>query len=156
MVNQKIFAKRLRNLRNVHEYSQKYVAEQIGCRPSTITNLERGNSSPSLDMVIKLATFYEVTVDYLVGLSDFPHPISNKVTAAINQIENPEEVIEFLQNTIKEEDPNYKKVKNLLKDLDDDSIIELKKYLQYLHIRQILDAGHNPIPSGESKEKLRL
>ena len=48
---------------------------------STISSYERGDIAPSIDVVIKVAETFNVSTDYLLGLSDSPYPLhSTKVS----------------------------------------------------------------------------
>ena len=61
---------RLKELRLEKGLTQKAVAEVIGCSASTYPKYEREEREPDLDTLCKLADFYKVTVDYLIGRSD--------------------------------------------------------------------------------------
>ena len=63
----KMFATRLRALRLARRLVQQNVGEAVGCHMKTIGNLEKGHKAPSLGMMLALADFFEVSVDYLVG-----------------------------------------------------------------------------------------
>ena len=67
-----IFAKRLKELRLAQNLTLQNVGDAVGSTRHTIGNLENGRRPPSLDMVIRLATYFGVSLDYLVGLSDAP------------------------------------------------------------------------------------
>lgn len=68
MVEKTEFGKRLRALRLQNNLSQKQLAAQIGAKNSIISFYEVGDRAPSLDVVIKLASVFHVSTDYLVGL----------------------------------------------------------------------------------------
>ena len=61
---------RLRDLRLEKGLRLKDVAEAMGVTLRTISNYEAGIREPSLDMLVKLCKFFEVSSDYLLGLSD--------------------------------------------------------------------------------------
>lgn len=48
------------------------LGKEIESTRGTIGNFENGNKKPSLDMLIKLAIFFDVSIDYLVGRTDDP------------------------------------------------------------------------------------
>lgn len=150
MLNREIFSRRIRELRLMNNYRQKDVAQKIGAvSHSTIANLETGATSPSLELVLKLADLYGVTVDYLVGRSDIPWPISDKVVQIADKADlTLEELHFFLEDAIKQEDPKYQKIKKMIAGLDDESLEDLRKYLQFLHIRQTLDKKNNEKSAG--------
>lgn len=61
---------RLRELRLEKGLRLKDVAEAMGVTLRTISNYEAGIREPSLDMLVKLCKFFDVSSDYLLGLSD--------------------------------------------------------------------------------------
>ncbi len=66
MINQ--LGERLQKLRTDRKISQLKVAELINVSPSIISNYESGERSPSIENLIKLASFYKCSTDYLLGL----------------------------------------------------------------------------------------
>lgn len=58
---------RLREIRRSRRLTQKVLAEQIGCSVGAYSKYETGDREPPLDILNKLADFYGVSVDYLVG-----------------------------------------------------------------------------------------
>lgn len=63
---------RVRDLREDHDWNQEYVAEKIGITQTTYSKYELGKVNIPLDMMIKLADLYHVSVDYLIGRTDVP------------------------------------------------------------------------------------
>ncbi len=62
--------KRIRSLRQDHDYTQKQIADLLNIAQTTYSDYEHGRAAISVDSLIKLAKFYHVSLDYLVGLSD--------------------------------------------------------------------------------------
>ena len=58
---------KLKELRAERGCSQKVVADFIGCSTVVYSRYETGAREPSSDTLSKLASFYNVTVDYLLG-----------------------------------------------------------------------------------------
>lgn len=50
--------------------SQVQLAEKIGVKKQSISNWENDNIMPSVEMLIKLAEFFQVSTDYLLGRED--------------------------------------------------------------------------------------
>lgn len=46
--------------------------KEIETTRGTTGNFENGNKKPGLDMLIKLADYFDVSIDYLVGRTDDP------------------------------------------------------------------------------------
>lgn len=68
---------RIRNLREDKDLSQKVLAEYLQIHQTTYSDYERGNLKIPPDVLIKLAKFYSVSVDYLLGLTDETQPYSH-------------------------------------------------------------------------------
>lgn len=68
------FGERLRTLRLKQNLSLQQVADALGMQKGTIGNLEHSRKNPSVETLIELADFYDVSLDYLVGRSDDPFP----------------------------------------------------------------------------------
>ena len=68
----KMVYQRIRDLREDHDWNQEYVAEKIGITQTTYSKYELGKVNIPLDMIIKLADLYHVSLDYLTGRADKP------------------------------------------------------------------------------------
>jgi len=64
-----IFADRIKELRKTKNLTQKKIAEAIGIAVRNYQRLESDNN-PSVETVIKLADYFNVSTDYLLGRSD--------------------------------------------------------------------------------------
>ena len=53
-------------------FTQKQVADGIGISEVGLQNYENGRRKPAFDVLISLANFYDVSLDYLVGRSNDP------------------------------------------------------------------------------------
>ena len=58
---------RLKELRTEKGATQKEVAEFIGCSPLVYSRYEREEREPDIDTLCRLADYFGVTIDYLVG-----------------------------------------------------------------------------------------
>jgi transcriptional regulator with XRE-family HTH domain len=58
---------RLKELREGRGYMQRDVADSLGVAPNTLSGYERDLRNPDSTILLKLADFYGVTVDYLLG-----------------------------------------------------------------------------------------
>ena len=61
---------RIRDLREDHDYTQKYIAEYLICDQSLYSKYERGERPIPLELVVKLAELYQVSLDYICGKTD--------------------------------------------------------------------------------------
>lgn len=60
---------RIRDLREDRDLTQKQIAEYLLCDQSLYSKYERGERDVPLNIIIKLADYYNVNIDYLVGRS---------------------------------------------------------------------------------------
>lgn len=65
---------RLRELREDSDITQKCLADFLHIKQNTYSQYENGQRQPPLEVLISLAKFYKVTLDYLVGISDIKNP----------------------------------------------------------------------------------
>ena len=68
----------IRNLRIDHGYTQKQLGEYLGISQNTYSQYEIGILNYPVDVLIKLAAFYGVSVDYLLGLTNEKQPYPRK------------------------------------------------------------------------------
>lgn len=66
------FASRLNELRKSKGLTLEQLGEDINATRASLSNLENEKRKPSLDMIIKLADYFNVSIDYLVGRTDNP------------------------------------------------------------------------------------
>lgn len=64
--------KRIRDLREDKDLTQKEVAKALNCSQQVYSNYELGQRDIPTDILIKLSAFYNVSVDYILGISDNP------------------------------------------------------------------------------------
>lgn len=62
-----MFTKRLRALREDSDIKQKEIAEALQIKPNTYNRYECGVNEPDIAMLIKLADYFEVSLDFLLG-----------------------------------------------------------------------------------------
>ena len=68
----------IRKLRIDKGYTQKQVAEHLGVSQNTYSQYEIGVLNYPVDAVVKLADFYNVSVDYLLGRTNVKTPYPQK------------------------------------------------------------------------------
>ena len=66
---------RLKDLREDHDLTQADVAEILQTTREQVSKYETGKQMMGIDKYIKLAKYYNVTLDYLVGLIDTPRKL---------------------------------------------------------------------------------
>lgn len=108
----------LKNLRLEKEINQSELGEIIGISPSTVGMYERDQRFPDKDILSKIADYFEVSVDYLLGRTD--------------------------ERNIKKEkprlDPSIKTIAahriGDIEDLDDDAIEKINEYIEFIRMQQ--------------------
>lgn len=65
-----VFSERLIELRKEENLSQKEVAKEIGVAVRAYQHYEYGEREPQLSTLVRIADFYDVSLDYLAGRSD--------------------------------------------------------------------------------------
>lgn len=70
----KMYGQRLRQLRKAHKLTMEQLGEKIGIAKSSYGGYEAESKKPPLDKLIILAKLYDVSVDYILGLTDDPDP----------------------------------------------------------------------------------
>lgn len=73
-----MYFRRIYDLREDRDIKQKTVAEYLGMDPTVYRRYEKGVRSVPVDVIIKLADYYHVSTDYLLGRTDDPTPPKSK------------------------------------------------------------------------------
>ena len=68
------YYRRLRDMREDHDLSQRQLAEYLGMAQCQYSRYERGIRDIPTDILIRLAVLYKTSTDYLLGLTDNPKP----------------------------------------------------------------------------------
>ncbi|RGC78194.1 XRE family transcriptional regulator [Lachnospiraceae bacterium AM25-17] len=64
----------MRNLRQDNDLSQKTVADMLGIAQTTYSQYELEKRPMPIDYLIALCKFYDVSADYMLGLSNRKNP----------------------------------------------------------------------------------
>lgn len=70
---------RLEDLRIDNDKTQLEIADYLGCQREVYRRYEKGTRQIPIDFLMKLAFFYDVSIDYIVGITDKkqPYPRNN-------------------------------------------------------------------------------
>ena len=66
---------RLKEVREARGKKQQDLAALLEVSQGTLSNWERGIHDPDNEMLLRLSRMFDVTTDYLLGLSDVPRPV---------------------------------------------------------------------------------
>ena len=70
-----LFGERLRALRKRRGEKQQELAEFLGVKPNQIGEMENGRKASTFAKLAQLCEHYNVSADYLLGLTDEPRPL---------------------------------------------------------------------------------
>ncbi len=66
-----VLGKRLKELRLERGLTQKELSLALGMNAVTYLHYEKGQREPSLSVLVDMAKYFEVSVDYLLGLKEY-------------------------------------------------------------------------------------
>ncbi len=107
------FSVRLKQLRQKHRLTQSELANILELKPTAISNYESQRNEPSFQKLIALSQYFDVSCDYLLGVTDSYLPIGGEVLD--------KDIVDFF---------------NLYQQLSKESSKELQEYANYLLYKQ--------------------
>ena len=75
MYHNELFGLPLRKVTNHNKETQKALAEYLGVKPNQIGEMENGRGATTLSKLALLCEHYNISADYLLGLTDEPRPL---------------------------------------------------------------------------------
>ena len=78
MFSKKLFGQRLKECRKKAGETQEQLGELLSFYKSRISTIETGSGMATLDKVALICEHYNVSADYLLGLTDEPKPYKRK------------------------------------------------------------------------------
>lgn len=131
---------RLKMLRKRKGLSQEEIAPEVGVKYGTYRNWEQGVRDPGTEALIRLAEFFDVSVDFLLGQSEYEgHKVlfvSDDETKYGQQTDDTDAILNKLK-----EDPATRLVAKISGDLTEEGKKDLLKYAELL--RNQRDSGWN-------------
>jgi transcriptional regulator with XRE-family HTH domain len=104
---------RLKQLRQKNKLTQGELAAILGLKPTAVSNYESERNEPSFDKLIALSKYFDVSCDYLLGVTDSYLPVGGEVLD--------KDIVEFF---------------DLYKQLTPESVTGIKDYAKYLIFKQ--------------------
>lgn len=104
------FKNRLVYLRKELHLTQEELSEKLGISRTALSAWEVGRNEPSYSDTIRLANFFNVSTDYLLGKSDIRKPLTYNLT---------NEEINFIKNIKKLDETNKMIIENTIEALFD-------------------------------------
>ena len=116
--------KKLKQLREEMKLTQAELGRYFNITDASITHYEKGNRQPDAELIPKLAEFFSVSTDYLLGLTEF-RTAADRVAHAID---SDKELIEFWQEL--RERPDLQLLFKQTKDMSDKDIRQIIKIIK--------------------------
>ncbi len=93
------FNTRLKNLRLSKGLSQKELADKLNVGRTTVCEYERGKIVPKQEGLLELASFFNVSIDYLTGVSNDPTPQKQNTSDISNWLNTIQRILLDKENT---------------------------------------------------------
>ncbi|KHD43872.1 helix-turn-helix domain-containing protein [Streptococcus hongkongensis] len=71
--------KRVKDLREDYDLNQEYLAKYLSCSQFCYSKIETGKRYLPIECLIKLSELYHVSTDYILGISDYPCRLKNRL-----------------------------------------------------------------------------
>lgn len=135
-----VLAARLKWLRDKYRYGQKEIASELGVTVSGYQKMEYGDAKPKLEVLVKIAQFYNVSTDFLLGLSDEIEKLKEGAHVIYKLKENIHLEKQYYNHTLMEEHDLQKRIQELEQRFGDDasdSINETKMSIDHIRNKRI-------------------
>lgn len=110
---------RIKQLRKHKNLSQNELAKILNVHQTAISQWETGKTHPDMAQAIQMANYFSVSVDYILGRNEEPHPESTKSDAGIWHI-------------AKDRD-------NIIQQYPPEAIEEIEKFFDYIEYKYLRD-----------------
>jgi len=74
----KNYGERISQLREQHHLTQEELANKLSISRASLSHYEKNRRVPDYEVLDRIADIFQVTVDYLIGRTDDPHPTVNE------------------------------------------------------------------------------
>ena len=112
----KVIGNRINTLLAEHNKTQKALADKLGVKPNVISYFCKGARTPNTEQLVKIARFFKVSADYLLGFTDNEttnkdlDAFSNSVGLSEKAVNVLQEDFEMVKCSIDTEDINIYKI----------------------------------------------
>lgn len=88
MFNQDVLAYRIKQLRKERKLNQEDIGIILNVTKTQISDIEKGKRLTTIENLVILADYFNVSLDYLTGRTDNPDLIINKAEQSISEVES--------------------------------------------------------------------
>lgn len=93
------FGKKLKHLRSLRKKQQKEVAIELGISKTGYSAYENDLRMPGVQMLIKIADYYNVTTDFLLGRDDKMYIDKSEIQFYVTQLKNNIQILDdYIKN----------------------------------------------------------
>lgn len=127
-----MIAEKISEARKKKGVSMRQAAKDMGFPYTTYVNYEKGVSEPNSEALVRIAMYYQVSADYLVGVNERSWDIDARIFA--EQMEQSDKMLmEYLQDYFANEERMiaFELIKDLPQ-LNKDGLLEVKKRIDEL------------------------
>lgn len=107
----KICGDRLKLLRESMNYSQMKTATIFGVGQSSIARYEKAEASPPLELLVRIADHYNVSLDYILGRTDNPQ---GKLYNCMVPVDQSSDMMDFIEMCFDPQSPMNARLKQTL------------------------------------------
>lgn len=111
-----MFSKRLKHLRKSRKLTQAQMADMLGISRQGYAKYENNSAQPDLDTLVKLADFFNVTTDYLLGKSNDPQLTADQEEKILKEVKKIRSILSKIPDG-PEKERIIKKVEEYAQDL---------------------------------------
>jgi transcriptional regulator with XRE-family HTH domain len=123
------FKERLKSLREKNGITPSRLGADMGKSEGAVRNWEAGRSYPDVDLIIKLTEYFNVSADYLLGLTDYKNPAEHE-KAVENQTALEEEIKTLKKGPDKDALLNF--LTDTLKSINESAVFPSPAHFAYL------------------------
>lgn len=116
--NKKMIGKRLNALLAVKDLKQKDIADLLGVTENTVSYYVTGARCPNTDRIIAIAKNWNISADYLLGLSDVMSTENRKLRLDVTNIPELKELLEQAENDMNQLNGTMQKLRNFHLEVD--------------------------------------
>ena len=91
------FQQRLKQLRKERHLTIEQLANELGTAKSTLSRYENGLREPKKDFLELLSSYFNVSYDFLLGITDTKQDNNNNIDNNLKEVLNDIKIISFLQ-----------------------------------------------------------
>lgn len=112
--------------------SARSILNELELSPTALSEWNRGKSHPTVETIIKLAKYFDVSTDYLLGLTDEPNYLSDNANTSTELIKRPkydvsDKFMEDYMNLLK--DKHFLNIAKVYNEFEDAYKIQIYTYI---------------------------